>query len=114
MRFSASSPALLPERNGRFSQARSSEVMRQHLGLGVLDVREALLDHPRDLAVQLLSSALEQRVVGRVLHQGVLEGVGRLRRRAAAKRQPRLGEPLERVVELRSAASERPPRSARS
>ena len=106
--------SLLPERNGGFGEARRGEVMGQHLGLGVLDVREALLDHPRDLAVQLLSSALEQRVVGRVLHQRVLEGVGGIGRRAAAERQPRLGQLRECVVELRPAPSGPPPRSARS
>ena len=46
----------LPQRNGSFGKARCREVMRQHLGFGGLDVREALLDHTRDLAVQLLSA----------------------------------------------------------
>ena len=32
----------LPERNGNFGKARCGEVMRQHLGFGGLDVREAL------------------------------------------------------------------------
>jgi hypothetical protein len=87
-----------PERDGDLGEACSGEVMRQRLGLGGLDVREALLDYPRDLAVQLLPSTLEQRVVRCVLHQRVLEGVGRLRWRASAKRQPRSGETLQRVL----------------
>ena len=37
MRFNASSPARLPERNGGFGKARGREVMRQHLGFGGLD-----------------------------------------------------------------------------
>ena len=50
----------LPERNSRFGTARFRQMMRQHLGFSGLDAREALLDHPRDLGVQLLAAALEQ------------------------------------------------------
>ena len=42
--------------------------------------------------MQLLPLALEQRVVGGILHQRVLEGVGGIRRRAAAIDQPGLGQ----------------------
>ena len=73
MRFSASSPATLPERNGGFSKARGGEVMRQHLRFGALDVREARLDHAGDLAVQLLPAALEQRVIRRILTSACLK-----------------------------------------
>ena len=38
-------------------------MVRQHLGLGRLDLREACLDHAGDLGMQLLSTALEQRVI---------------------------------------------------
>ena len=48
----------LPERNGGFGKARGGEVMRQHLGLGRLDVREALLDRAGDLGVQLSARLL--------------------------------------------------------
>ena len=50
----------LPERNGGFGKARCRQVMGQHLRFGGLDVREPRLDHACDLAVQLLSAALEQ------------------------------------------------------
>ena len=82
------------------SEACSGDVMGQHLGLGGLDVREALLDHARNLCVQLLSAALEQRVVRCILHQGVLEGVDGIRRCASSKRQSRRGQPRQCVVEL--------------
>ena len=90
----------LPERNGGLNKARGREVMRQHLGFGGLDVREARLDHAGDLTVQLLPAALEQRVVGRVLYQRVLEGVNRIRRRAATEGQSGRGQLRESVVEL--------------
>jgi len=61
-------------------------MVRQHLGFGGRDVRKTLLDHPRDLGVQLLSAALEQRVVSRILHQRMLEAVDGIGRRAAAER----------------------------
>jgi hypothetical protein len=41
----------LPQRNRAFTKARFRKVMGQHFGLGGLDVREALLDHPCDLGV---------------------------------------------------------------
>ena len=104
----------LPERNGGFGKARGGEVMRQHLGFGGLDVREALLDHAGDLAVQLLSAALEQQVVSRVLHQRVLEGVDGIGRRATTEGQSRLAQSRQGVVELGLQASARPRRSARS
>ena len=62
IRFNASSPAACHSGMAASAKARCREVMRQHLGLGGLDVREALLDHAGDLGVQLLPAALEQRV----------------------------------------------------
>jgi hypothetical protein len=76
-----------PKRNGSFSKPRSREVVSQHFGFGSFDFREALFDHLCDLAVQLLSTAFEQRVISRVLHQCMLEGVDRIGRRATAEGQ---------------------------
>ena len=90
----------LPKRNGGFSTTCRRQMMRQHLGLGDLDAREALLDHPGDLGVQLLPTPLEQRVIRRVLHQRMLEGVDSIRRRAAAEGQSRLAQPCQRLVQL--------------
>src|SRR5689334_17979664 len=50
---------ILPQRNGAFSTARSSQMMRQYLGFGSFDVRKLLLDHPGDLRMQFLAAALE-------------------------------------------------------
>ncbi len=52
----------LPKWNGGFGKARRGEVVGQHLGFGGREIREALLDHACDFAVQLLPAALEQRV----------------------------------------------------
>ena len=89
MRFNASSPAACQSGMAASAKARGSEVMRQHLGFGGLNVREPLLDHAGDLGVQLLSTALEQRVVSRVLHQRVLERVDGIGGRAATEGQTR-------------------------
>ena len=93
-------PGGLPERNGGIGKACSRQVMGQHLGFGSLDVRETGLDHAGDLGMQLLSTNLEQRVVSRVLHQRVLEGVDSIRRRASTEGQSRCTQLHQGVVEL--------------
>jgi hypothetical protein len=90
----------LPKPNGGFGKARSGEMMGQDLRLGGPDVREALLDHAGDLAVQRLPAALQQRVIGGVLHQRVLEGVDSIRRRASTEGQSRCAQLHQGVVEL--------------
>ena len=87
--LNASSPAAC-QAEARLGEARSREVMSQDLGFRGLNGREALLDHARDLGVQFLSATLEQRVVGRVLYQRVLERIGRIRRGSTTKGQSRL------------------------
>ena len=82
----------LPERNGVIDKPRRRQVMRQHLWFGDLGVWEPGLDQAGDLGMQLLSAALQQRLVRRVLHQRVLEGVDRIRRRAAPEGKSRLGQ----------------------
>jgi hypothetical protein len=57
-------------------------VVRQHLGLGVPDIRKSLGDCLGDPAVEFVPPAPEQRVVGGILQQGVFEAVDRVRRRA--------------------------------
>jgi hypothetical protein len=49
----------------------------------------------------LLSSSLKQRLIGGILHQRMLERVGRLRRNAAPKNQLRLFELLQGAFEPR-------------
>ena len=93
---------LLPQRDRLVGQFRLGVVVRQQFGLGRLNVRETLLDHSGDLAVQFLPAPSEQRIVGGILHQCVLEGVKRIGRRALLERQPRGGELRQRPVQLGS------------
>jgi hypothetical protein len=76
---------LLPQRDRLVGLFRLGVVVRQQLGLGSRGVRQTLLDDPGDLAVQFLPAAPEQRVVGGLLHQGMLDGVHRIGRRALLK-----------------------------
>ena len=56
-------------------------------GLGFDDSRKPVLEHLREASVQLLAPGLEQRLIGGVLDQGVLETVGRVGRAATAKHE---------------------------
>jgi hypothetical protein len=49
--------------------------------------------------VQRLPAALEQAIVGGVLDQGVLEALGRLRRRALDEQKVGIGEPVQRRLQ---------------
>ena len=80
---------------------------------GLAYARRALFEHLRDSGVELLALGLEQRLVGRVLDQGVLEAVGRLGRRAAAEDQLGSDELIEGAVAARPRPAVRPRRAAR-
>ena len=62
-------------------------VMRQQFWLGLYCLWKALLQHLRNLLMQLLACALEQRLIGSVLNQGMLEEIVRLRRQPALVEQ---------------------------
>ncbi len=83
-----------------FGKASGRKVIGQHLRFGDPDVRELRLDHVGDLGVQLLPAALQQQVVGRVLHERVLESVDGVRRRATTEGQSGGGQLRERIIEL--------------
>ena len=55
-------------------------MMGEQFRLRLFGLREALLQHLGDLLVILLAFALEQRLIGGVLNQRVLEEIRRLRR----------------------------------
>ena len=76
-----------PVADRRFRQARGGEVMGQGLRLALASVRKPLFERFGDARMQLLSPAFEERLVGGVLDQRVLETVGRLGRRAVAEHQ---------------------------
>jgi hypothetical protein len=69
---------LLPIGNGLRHQTSFDIVMRQQLGLSLTDLGEACLHHLGNVLMVPLAGALEQRLIGRVLDQGMLEAVRRL------------------------------------
>ena len=89
---------LVPEADGWRAQARLGVVMRQQFGLGRGGVWKLRLQHLGNLPVVLLPRALEQRLVCRVLDQGVLEDVGGLRWHAALIEHFRVDEPAQFVL----------------
>ena len=74
--------------------------MRKKLGFGVGALRKLFFEHSRDPRVQRLSAALEQRIVGCVLYQCVLERVARFGRGALAESKPRFGQLVKGDVEV--------------
>jgi hypothetical protein len=68
--------------------------------LGFDDSRKPVLEHLRDASVQLLAPGLEQRLIGGVLDQGVLETVGRVGRAAAAKHELGADQLIEPAFQL--------------
>ena len=77
----------MPVVDGLLGETPLREMVRQELRLGLGRLREVSFKHLRDASMQLLAPGLEQRLVGRVLDEGVLEAVARLGRRAAAEDQ---------------------------
>ena len=73
-------PRLEPVADGLLGQARLGEVVAQQLRLRLDGLRELSFQHLADPPVELLPLALDQRVIQRVLEQGVLEDVGATRR----------------------------------
>ena len=78
---------LVPKRDRLCGLLGLGIMVRQQLGLAIPYIWETLLDHPSDLAVQLLPPPPEQRIVGGILHQGVLEGVNGIGRGALLESQ---------------------------
>jgi hypothetical protein len=68
--------------------------------LGFDDTWKPRLEHLRDTSVQLLASGLEQRLIGDIFDQGVLETVGGVGRGAAAKHELRGDQLVEPALQL--------------
>lgn len=90
----------LPLLDGLRLQIRFRVVMGEELGLRLGDLRKALFQDLRNLAVIILAPAAQQRLIGRVLEQRVFEAVVRLRRDALDKQQLRVGQLSERRLQL--------------
>jgi len=77
------------------SGAGCGQMVGQQLGLALGQVDEILLQHRRDPGMQFLPPRAQQRAIGGILHEGVLEQVGGVGRHTAAEQQPGFGEPIE-------------------
>ena len=92
---------LLPIRDGFLILARALELLRDHFGRRLDDVRKPLLQDHGDRRVKLLAPRPQHGRIGGVLNQRVLEGIGRIRRRAAQENELCLGQPDQRVLQHR-------------
>ena len=81
---------LAPPFDGEVVEAGLCEMMGDRFGLGV-----RLAQRLGRAAVQRLTAALEQAVVGRVLDQRVLEAIVGLRRSALDKQEVGVGKPIQ-------------------
>ena len=68
---------------------------REQLRLVLRDLGESAFERGRDPAVQRAAGFPQQRAVGGVLDERVLEEIGRMVRRPAAKEQTRLDETVQ-------------------
>ncbi len=88
-----------PPFDGSFVDSGLREMMGDDLGLELGHRREPIAQGLGNAPVQDLPAALEQVLVGRVLHQRVLETVDGVRRIAAAKHKLRVLKLGERVLQ---------------
>jgi hypothetical protein len=77
-------------------------MVREHFGLVFDDGGEVRFEGGRDALVDLPALTAKHRLVRRVLDQGVLEDVGRVRWRPAPEYDVRVAQYLEQVLQLRA------------
>ena len=70
---------LLPIGNGLSDKTRFGVVMGDQLGLRLDGFSKSFLQHLRNLSVVLLARTLQQRLIGRILNECMLEEIARLR-----------------------------------
>jgi hypothetical protein len=75
--------------------------MGQQLGLGLCGLRELLLQHLCNPLMEPLPGALQQRLIGRLLDEGVFEDIRGLRRQVALVEQFPLHQPPQRQLQHR-------------
>ncbi len=83
---------LLPVGDRLFKRARFGEMVREQVRFTFRDFRKAGFEHLADAGVEFLAPPVQQRAVGRVSDERVLEAVGRIRRSATFDHQPALTE----------------------
>ena len=73
--------------------------MAEQFGLGLSSLRKMLLQNGGNPRMKLLATAPEQAPIGHLVHERVLEAVGRVRRCAAAEHEFRGTESLECILQ---------------
>ena len=86
---------LLPVPDRLLGESGLREMVGELLGLLLGRIGEARLEGLRDLPVELLAAPLEERLVGRLLDQRMLEDVAGMRHRPTLVEQLRLDQTLE-------------------
>ena len=76
-----------PQVRGLLDQPGLGAVTRQQLRLVLGDLRELAFKGFGDTGVKRASRLAQQRAIGRVLHQRMLEQIGRMRRHALPEQQ---------------------------
>ncbi len=89
----------LPIFDRLFGRACFSVVVSQQFGFCLCPLREPSFQDLCDATMQSLAFALEQALVSRILNERMLEGVARIRWRAALKQQLGIDESMEGFVE---------------
>ena len=79
------------------------QMMGQQFGLALDEIGEILLQHIGDPGMQFLPPRAQQRAVGGILDQRVLEQVGGLRAVTAKEQQPGIVELIQRRMKFRPA-----------
>ena len=87
---------LAPQAHRLLDQPGLGAVTRQQLGLALGDLGELAFECFGDASMKRPSRLAQQRAVSRVLHQGVLEQVGRVRRYTLPEQQTGVNETVER------------------
>ena len=80
--------------------------MGKQFGLRVFCFWKSLFQHLGNLLVELLAAALEQRLIRRVLDQGMLEEVGALRRCSSLIKQFRSDQLTQPLLSMVSSTGE--------
>ena len=90
-----------PQPRGFLDQTRLGAMTRQQLRLALGNVSELAFEGLGNAGVKRTPRLAQQRAIGRVLHQRMLEQIGRVRRRALAEQQTGRNKTVERSFEFR-------------
>ena len=94
-------PRFAPQTRSLLDLPGLGAVARQQLRLALGHLRELAFEGFSDTGVKRASRLAQQRAIGRVLHQRMLEQIARVRRHALPEQQTSRNETVERRIEFR-------------